>query len=206
MTTRDLRVCFVGDSYVAGVGDPEHLGWAGLLAARTHHEELPLTAYVLGVRGDTSRDVLARFTSECTPRLPPGCDARVVISFGVNDTAVLDGRPRVAPEESVHNLRSLVTESARLGWQPLVVGPPPLPDETRLLALQELDRRLTTACAAVGVAYCSVLGPLSYDEHWMREVAAGDGAHPGSAGYAALAELVRPAWSRWLLATDSRQD
>lgn len=27
----DVRVCFVGDSFVAGVGDAQHLGWAGRL-------------------------------------------------------------------------------------------------------------------------------------------------------------------------------
>lgn len=37
----DLRVCFVGDSFVAGVGDPEQLGWAGRVAARTHSAGRP---------------------------------------------------------------------------------------------------------------------------------------------------------------------
>lgn len=46
----DLRVCFVGDSFVAGVGDPQHLGWTGRIAARTYQAGQPLTSYVLGVR------------------------------------------------------------------------------------------------------------------------------------------------------------
>jgi len=41
----DLRVCVVGDSFYAGVGDPYHLGWVGRVAARTQHLGLPLTAY-----------------------------------------------------------------------------------------------------------------------------------------------------------------
>lgn len=32
----DLRVCLVGDSFVAGVGDPDHLGWVGRVAVRSH--------------------------------------------------------------------------------------------------------------------------------------------------------------------------
>jgi acyl-CoA thioesterase I len=32
----------------------------------------------------------------------------------------------------------------------------------------------------------------------QTEVAAGDGAHPGAAGYADIADLVRPHWLRWL--------
>jgi lysophospholipase L1-like esterase len=34
----DVRVCFVGDSFVAGVGDPRHLGWAGRLAAQSQRK------------------------------------------------------------------------------------------------------------------------------------------------------------------------
>ncbi len=50
----DLRVCFLGDSFVAGVGDPEHLGWVGRVAARTNRGGQPLTAYGLGVRRETA--------------------------------------------------------------------------------------------------------------------------------------------------------
>jgi hypothetical protein len=39
---RDLRACFVGDSFVAGVGDPDHRGWVGRIIARTHHGGLPI--------------------------------------------------------------------------------------------------------------------------------------------------------------------
>ncbi|HET6502949.1 MAG TPA: GDSL-type esterase/lipase family protein [Amycolatopsis sp.] len=94
---QDLRVCFVGDSFVAGVGDPGHQGWVGRIAARTEHTGRPLTTYNLGVRRDTSANVLARWHVECAPRLPAGCAAMIVLSFGVNDTMLEDGRPRVAP-------------------------------------------------------------------------------------------------------------
>ncbi len=66
----DLRVCFVGDSFVAGVGDPEHLGWAGRLAAGSSRAGRRLTAYNLGVRRQTSRDVSHRWLFECQQRLP----------------------------------------------------------------------------------------------------------------------------------------
>ncbi|MGK8554371.1 GDSL-type esterase/lipase family protein [Nocardia gipuzkoensis] len=96
--SRDLWVCFVGDSFVAGVGDERCLGWAGRLGAAAHAEGVPLTAYNLGVRRQTSAEILDRWLIECSPRLPEGVDARVVLSFGVNDamceTAVHECRPR----------------------------------------------------------------------------------------------------------------
>jgi hypothetical protein len=34
---------------------------------------------------------------------------------------------------------------------------------------------------------------------WTDEVAAGDGSHPGAAGYCLLTDLVAPTWLEWLL-------
>ncbi|MET8875781.1 hypothetical protein [Nocardia sp. NPDC004604] len=33
---------------------------------------------------------------------------------------------------------------------------------------------------------------------WMREVRAGDGAHPGAAGYDELAAIIGSHWREWL--------
>ena len=62
----------------------------------------------------------------------------------------------------------------------------------------EIAVRIIRACADRGVPYVPVVAALAADPVWRSEVAAGDGAHPGAAGYARLAELVRPAWERWL--------
>lgn len=103
----DLRVCFVGESFVAGVGDREHLGWVGRLAARTERAGQSLTAYNLGVRRETSDELLARCEAECRPRMPAGADARVVVSCGVNDTTWSDGRRRVPDARYVSVVGSL---------------------------------------------------------------------------------------------------
>ena len=41
----DLRVSFLGDSYVAGFGDAEHRGWVGRVAAWAHVIGFPVTVY-----------------------------------------------------------------------------------------------------------------------------------------------------------------
>ena len=61
---RDLALVFLGASLVAGVGDPKGQGWVTRVVGRTQHPDLELTAYNLGVRGDTSADVLHRWASE----------------------------------------------------------------------------------------------------------------------------------------------
>ncbi|WP_051684372.1 GDSL-type esterase/lipase family protein [Blastococcus sp. URHD0036] len=197
--TRDLRVCFVGDSFVAGVGDPEHLGWTGRLAARSERDGRPLTRYVLGVRRQTSAEIAARWAAECAPRLTGGdWESRVVLSLGVNDTTEEDGAPRLAPARSVAALGEMLTGAASAGWPVLVVGPPSVADDAQNQRIAALDDRFGSVCADSGVPYVPVARALAADPTWRREVATGDGAHPGSAGYAVLADLVSPHWERWL--------
>ena len=55
-------------------------------------------------------------------------------------------------------------------------------------------------CAELEVPFLAVFPALVAATTWMREVAAGDGSHPGEAGYAALARLVDswPSWRAWI--------
>ncbi len=49
-----LRICFIGDSITNGYGDPEYRGWPAFLSAAARRGGSDITAYNLGVRGDTS--------------------------------------------------------------------------------------------------------------------------------------------------------
>ncbi len=197
--TRDLRVCFVGDSYVAGVGDPEHLGWAGRLARSSARDGVPLTSYVLGVRRQTTAEVADRWAAECRVRLAGGgWEPRVVLSTGVNDTTEEDGALRLATPESVAALTRILGGAAAAGWPVLVVGPPATADDTQNDRIADLGDRFARVCAEHDVPYVPVAAALAADPTWRAEVAAGDGAHPGADGYAVLAGLVRPHWQRWL--------
>ncbi|WP_067834905.1 GDSL-type esterase/lipase family protein [Nocardia lijiangensis] len=195
---RDLRICFVGDSFVAGVGDPLCCGWAGRLGVAAHADGLPYTGYNLGVRRQTSADIAARWQAECAPRLPDGTEARVVFSFGVNDTVHEDDSPRVEPDASAANLTAMLADAAARGWPTLVVAPPPVDDDAHNARTARLDERFAEICAAARVPYVRVHHELRANEVWMREVRAGDGAHPSAGGYDAIAALILPAWRDWL--------
>jgi lysophospholipase L1-like esterase len=194
----DLRVCFIGDSFVAGVGDPEHLGWTGRVAARTHRAGQPLTAYNLGIRRNTSEDVIARWSVECAQRLPGDCTGMIVVSFGVNDTVSENGQSRVASERSASNLAALLAQTRHEGRPVLVVGPVPVADEQHNYRISELDKEFQRICGAQQARYVDLFRSLRANPTWMHEVAIGDGAHPTADGYAACAELIWPHWSAWI--------
>lgn len=182
---------------MAGVGDPGALGWTGRLTAHAGAAGLASTAYNLGIRGNTSGDIAGRWLSECVPRLPAGAECRVVFSFGVNDTVLVDGTPRVAAPAAAANLAALLDAARARGWPVLMVGPPPVDDAAHNRRIAELDSRFAEVCAEFGVPYAGSFDLLAEETVWAEEVRAGDGAHPGAAGYAAFAHRLLPAWRAW---------
>ncbi len=195
----DRRVVFVGDSHVAGVGDPSGLGWVGRVVAASLAAGTPLTAYNLGVRGETSVHVAARWRQETRARLLPWADTRLVVSFGANDTTIEAGQRRVEESDSLRALEEIMGGAAALRLPVLVVGPAPVDDAQQNRRIQSLSVAFGAASAERGVPFVAVLDPLLASDAWCEQVSRGDGAHPGAGGYQALAELVLArGWIEWL--------
>lgn len=197
MAMTDLRVCFVGDSFVNGTGDDEALSWAGRVCRAARGRGVPLTCYDLGVRRDTSTLIQRRCAAEVATRLDGvRCDGRVVFSFGANDATHEAGRPRVEPAATLANARALLAWS-RERYPTLMAGPPPMADDPAHDArVAMLSAALDRLCAELGIPFLDLHGPLSGDATWRAEALAGDGAHPNAGGYACAAALVE-AWAPW---------
>jgi lysophospholipase L1-like esterase len=197
----ERHVLFFGDSHTLGVGDPQALGWVGRVCARAAAEGVPLRACNLGVGGQTSVEVVSRWRAEAAPRLPaPGDgEARVVFAFGVNDATLEDESRRCSREQSLGALDAALAAAEELGIRPFVVGPAPVEEEEDNERIAELSGAFGELCAERAVPYVEPLAELRGSPSWRGEVAAGDGAHPGAAGYVELAEIVLAAgWLEWL--------
>ncbi|TDH61417.1 lipase [Dankookia rubra] len=194
---RDLRICFVGDSFVAGTGDAAALGWVGRVTAAAWHRGEGFTAYNLGVRRDTSADLRRRAEAEILARLlGAGTAQAVVFSFGANDCTLEDDMPRVPPEVTEENAAALLGWAAAR-WPVLMVGPPPLAhDAAHDARVAALSVRLAALCDAMALPYLALHAPLSGGPAWRQAAARGDGVHPDAAGYAAIAALVE-GWAPW---------
>jgi lysophospholipase L1-like esterase len=194
-----IRICFLGESFVNGTGDPKFLGWTGRICVDAYRKGYDITFYNLGVRGETSTELRQRWLREVSYRLPKEYDGRVVFSFGVNDTTLVNRKPRVELAESIENARSILSTTKQL-YPVLMVGPPPCADEEqdkRNGRIANLSKQFALVCDELDVPYLDIFPILERSNIWQDEARANDGAHPRAAGYAEFAEIVQ-SWDGWL--------
>jgi len=192
---QDIRICFVGDSFVNGTGDAMALGWAGRLCVEANTYGSQVTCYNLGIRRNTSRDILARWELECRLRLPESCDGRVVISCGVNDTVLENGAIRVSFTESCNNVRDIL--GAAKNYKVLMVGPPPVNDDDQDQRINALSSAYAAIAAELEVPFIDLFSALALDESYSAEISGNDSFHPGSEGYIKMANIIASSGSWW---------
>ena len=91
---RDLPVCIIGDSFVAGYGDETGRGWTAHLVEEGAGVGLSLHTTVAGIGGDTSEMILDRW-DEVDRRRAAFPTTAVIAEFGVNDVMEHEGALRV---------------------------------------------------------------------------------------------------------------
>ncbi len=192
---KDVRICFIGESFINGTGDSRHLGWTGRLCVDLSQQGYSVTYYNLGIRRETSTELALRWQAEAERRLPAGRDNYIVFSFGTNDTTIENGKLRVELIDSLKNAQQILS-IAKQNYPVLMVSPPPTSDEERHIRVKVLSEHFSTFCQELSIPYLDVFTPLLNSPIWMTEVKAGDGSHPNAAGYEELAQLVQ-SWSVW---------
>jgi lysophospholipase L1-like esterase len=203
-----MRICAFGDSGILGHLDPEQLGWAGRLQALARANQRSATVYNLGIRGDSSRQVRARWRQEAEVRLPQNDTSGLIFSFGVNDATVLNGgEPRVSRKESEENFRAIAADAMKLA-PTFFVGSFPISEHTQpsnILGvtmevrndwIEEVDELFLGLAAQGGVPYLSLFRLLKHDSQWAAAVAETDGVHLPPHAHMRIAETVA-AWEPW---------
>lgn len=193
---RSLRICFLGESFVNGTGDPQCLGWTGRICAHACHLGHDVTYYNLGVRGETSTQLKERWLQEVSYRLPPDRAGRIVFCFGANDTTIENGKTRVDFETSLENTRHILNIAKQI-VPVLMVGTAPVGDLEQNQRIARLSAAFASVCNEIDVPYLNIFTSLQASDVWINEAIANDGAHPRAAGYTQLAQLVQN-WQPWL--------
>lgn len=192
---RDIRICFFGDSFTNGTLDETYLGWPGRVCAALSHQ---VTHYNLGIRGNTSLDIEARWQEEAARRWKPGTECRLVFSFGTNDASLESGLPRVPTGESVRSAWAILTR-AKHTCPVLFTGPPAAElegRETAFARLEVLSQRYADLARELAIPYLDLFTLTRNNAAWHEAVRRGDGIHPDAAGYALLASHFSE-WSAW---------
>jgi len=198
----DWRLAVVGDSLVAGVGDPTLQGWPLRACQGLTPPRARLTLYNLGIRRETSADIRRRWKREVRARLesaPFPIEKRLVFSFGVNDMVKEKGALRVPVARSVAHARAILSEARRIA-PVILIGPAPVREAAHGARIVRLSSHYEILCRELGIPYWSLVDTLSRATAWGRDIRKGDGVHPGAAGYAALAAQLRrwPVWRQFL--------
>ena len=215
-TGRPVWVC-LGDSVTAGVGR------SGVSEAQTYPRELerslsgtPGAPWVVngGVGGENTRQAIQRLPSLLKPLARVD---RVVIMYGLNDSALIDGgprdrtEPRVPVGEFAENLRALVVEARRQGARPVLCTPNPM---TRAylygnrglyaansdinFLLKEFAEAARRVAREEQVPLVDVYELFRKRKEWEKLLP--DGIHPNAEGLAMLSSAVRNA-----VAADARE-
>ncbi len=191
------------------------LFWAGRVCADAKSDEIELTYYPqrgqeplrgnLGVRRNTSADILQRWEHECAQRLPDFCDARVVLSCGVNDMVIEAGQQRVSIAESCKNVRHIL-QRASATYSTILIGPAPVGDEELNSRLKVLSAAYAQVAAELGIPFVEIFSHLIANQQYLQESRKNDGYHPRSFGYTAIANIIAASNFWWFSQTpDSQQ-
>lgn len=191
----ELNVCVLGDGIVKGVGDTEMLGWAGRLLKRTATDHGPINYYNLGIPGQSSVDVAERL-SELEVRLPQGADNRLILSFGLNDTELLNGQPRQSNQHSLEALKNIILQT-RTRYKMLMVGPVPVYEPQRNARLKRLNALFHDLCLKARVPYIDLFSALIDDIDYRRDLARHGKIYPSDSGYEKIYDLIWNDRSWW---------
>src|SRR5262245_16478346 len=155
-----MRICFIGDSFVSGAYDDECIGWVGRICASARRRKHDVSPYNLGVRGETSVQIARRWRAEAEMRQSPQQEGRLVFEFGVNDAREVNGKRQMEAAQSLAAAREIL--SAAISWKPtLMIGPPPGGDQARNMRVKELSVAIAQLCTELRLPYFDSFTPLA---------------------------------------------
>ena len=199
-----MRVLIFGDSITQGFWDIEG-GWVSRI--RKHYDQQmmdgtdndPPTIFNLGVSGNSSDDVLARFDNETKARATE--ELAFVVAIGVNDARTKAGVNYSDPTRYRQNLSEILKLAKQYSSRILFVGLTPCVEERSNPVswgdtgytngrIKDFDNILREFCQENQVPFAEVYEPFAKAEAESELLP--DSLHPNDKGHQLIADLVTP--------------
>jgi acyl-CoA thioesterase-1 len=201
------RIYFFGDSITLGCNDSLDLGWPGRVCRGMTKDGRGVAVYNLGINGDTSSDIDARWYNEMMAR-NRGSIGLLVFAFGFNDAAHKNSdHSQVELELSVKTARKIMSQAQKIS-KLLWIGPTPLDETVNPLdgsdgrwimyneKIEKYDHAYANLAKEMKVDYLSLYKEYCVSHRYQAALVAGDKVHPADDGYAMIAESVTH-WDAW---------
>ncbi|HMS50057.1 MAG TPA: GDSL-type esterase/lipase family protein [Candidatus Saccharibacteria bacterium] len=210
----EMRVLVFGDSITQGFWDVEG-GWVSRIRRAYDQKAIETDGYDqpaifnMGVSGDSSDDVLARFNNETKVRAND--ELAFVFAIGVNDARTKAGINYSDTNRYKQNLVEILKAANKHSNKVLFVGLTPCVQERSNPVswgdsgytngrIKEFDDTLRQFCEDVQVPYVEVFEPFSKAETESELLP--DSLHPNDEGHQLIADLVMPKLQNLLRSED----
>jgi lysophospholipase L1-like esterase len=199
-----MRVLVFGDSITQGFWDVDG-GWVSRLrraydqkAIDTDDYDQP-TIFNMGVSGNSSDDVLARFDNETKVRANE--ELAFVFAIGVNDARTKAGVNFSDVERYHKNLTKIVSQARQYSDRILFVGLTPCVEERSNpvswgdtgytnARIKEFDSTLKEFCEQNGLSFVEIFEPFT--KAGSETELLPDSLHPNDDGHQLIADIVKP--------------
>ena len=190
------KICVFGDSIANGSCDSIGGGWVNRLKTFFLASDYDHSVYNLGVSGDNSDNLLARFEIECIAREPE----IIVIAIGINDAQhnIKTGKTRVSLEGFKNNINKLINIAEKFTnkiilvevtkVEELKVTPIPWDENKEKCYLNDNIKKynsiIENICSEQSLRLIKVFNLLD-------NIDLDDGLHPNEKGHEAIFEKVK---------------
>lgn len=204
-----MRVLVFGASITQGFWDTEG-GWVQRLrryydqksVANIKEEENYPDIFNLGVSGNKSGDLLARFDNETAARLKTGSSGVIIFCIGTNNAYVEGNESWSPPEVYKNDLLKLVDKAKKYVNKILFVGLPPCEEEKTTPVfwrdisytnerIQVINGMMQEVAAEQNIPRVEIFEAMHEAMKSGQQLFL-DGLHPNDAGHQLIFELVRP--------------
>lgn len=185
------RVVIFGDSITWGASDHEKGGWVSRLNLEYLNKFDDCQVYNLGISGDTSKNVLDRFSSEIAARTPEV----IIVAIGINDACLFKGVPQVSLSDFLINIKKIIEFARSVDAELGIIGLTRVYEEKTNPVdydddyswendiIDTYDQKLRELCGKESISYCDVSKVLN-DSNLP------DGVHPNDVGHEKLFKII----------------